>query len=166
MVQNSTLAKQPLRYKYPKITAIDRPPGALRARDTLVRGTPHVKSMHLGDLLKWRPREVAAVYDVDRDDPRASEVQAQIEVQITEVTRSARVLVTTNAPYPEHDEVGALVRRWKYFRHCDVESVNTEELPYDFNAASSRRLPPQTATPGRTEGESSSCNLCIFLSRN
>ena len=156
VVQINTLSKQPLRYKYLKIKAIYRPAGSHRARDTLIRGTPYVKSMHLGGLLKWRPREVAAVYDVDRDDPRAVEVQAQIEVQITEVTGSTRALVTTNAPYPEHSEVGVLVCRWKYFRHWPTgkrrEAACTSIHP-DYEAAMVCITPEEADAPFRVSRE-------------
>lgn len=156
VVQINTLSKQPLRYKYLKIKAIYRPAGSHRARDTLICGTPYVKSMHLGGLLKWRPREVAAVYDVDRDDPRAVEVQAQIEVQITEVTSSTRALVTTNAPYPEHSEVGVLVCRWKYFRHWPTgkrrEAACTSIHP-DYEAAMVCITPEEADAPFRVSRE-------------
>lgn len=156
VVQVNPLAKHPLRYKYLKITAIYRPTGAHRARDTLIRGTPYVRSMHLGGLLKWRPREVAAVYDVDRDDPRAPEVQAQFEVQITEVTGSTRVLVTTNAPYPEHNEVGGLVCRWRYVRHWPSgkrREAGCTSIHPDYEAAMVYMSPEEADAPFRVSRE-------------
>lgn len=156
VVQINPLAKHPLRYKYLKITAIYRPTGSHRVRDTLVRGTPYVKSMHLGGLLKWRPREVAAVYDVDRDDPRDPEVQAQIEVQVTEITGSTKVLVTTNTPYPEHNEVSILVCRWKYVRYWPNgkrREAGCTSIHPDYEASMVYITPEEADTPFRVSRE-------------
>ncbi|CAI4211093.1 unnamed protein product [Parascedosporium putredinis] len=115
VVQINFQPSHPLRYRYLKIKCIYQPKDS-QPGQTIVRGVPYIKSRHMGGLLKWRRREVAAVYDVDRDDPRDPDVQALIEVPVSEVTATRR-LITTNAPYPDHSESGVLVCRWTYFRH-------------------------------------------------
>lgn len=137
VVQISPNPKHPLRYRYLKITDIYKLHGSTRSSDTMVRGLPYIKSMHLGGLLKWRPREVAVVYDVDNDDPREPQIQACIEVRISDIV-ATQTLVTTNAPYPEHNEEGILVCRWKHVRYWPTskfrEAGHTSIHP-DYEAA-------------------------------
>ena len=137
LVQINFLPHHPLRYRFLQITDIYRPLGSQRMRETMVRGIPYIKSMHLGGLLKWRPREIVAVYDVDRDDPRNAEVQALIEVRVSDIV-SLQTLVITNAPYPEHSEEGVLVCRWKHIRYWPTgkfrEAARTT-IHQDYEAA-------------------------------
>lgn len=155
IVQINFIPKHPLRYRYLRITDIYRPHGSARVNETMVRGLPYIKSMHLGGLLKWRPREVAAVYDVDRDDPREPAVQASIEVPISDIV-AVQTLVTTNAPYPQHNEEGILVCRWKYVRHWPTgkfrEAARTTMHP-DYEAAMISITPEEADEPFRVSRE-------------
>lgn len=155
VVQINFNPKHPLRYRYLRITHIYKPHGSTRASESIVRGLPYIKSMHLGGLLKWRPREVAAVYDVDRDDPRDPEVQACIEVQISDIV-AKQTLVTTNAPYPEHNEEGILVCRWKHIRCWPTgkfrEAARTSIHP-DYEAAMVSVTPEEADEPFRVSPE-------------
>lgn len=155
VVQMNPNPKYPLRYRYLKIADIYKPHGSSRPSETMIRGLPYIKSMHLGGLLKWRPREVTAVYDVDRDDPRDPEIQACIEVRISDVV-AIRTLVTTNAAYPEHNEEGILVCRWKHVRCWPTgkfrEAGRTSIHP-DYEAAMVSVTPDEADEPFRVSRE-------------
>jgi len=150
VVQINMQPNHPLRFRYLKIKAIyqtkDSQPG-----QTIIRGIPYIKSRHMGGLLKWRRREVAAVYDVDRDDPRDAEIQALVEVPVSEVT-ATRTLITTNAPYPEHNESGILVCRWKYYRWWPTgkfREAARKSMHLDYEAAMINVLPHEADEPYR-----------------
>ncbi|SPO00061.1 uncharacterized protein DNG_02913 [Cephalotrichum gorgonifer] len=155
VVQINSLPQHPLRYTYLRIKEIYQPTQQA-GQLVKIRGLPYIKSVHLGGLLKWHRREVVAVYDIDRDDDRGPEVQALVEVQISDVL-AIRTLVTTNTPYPEHSEDGVIVCRWKHLRYWPSakfrESSRTTVHP-GYEAAIVSITPEEADGPFRIDGES------------
>ncbi|KAI1126158.1 S-adenosyl-L-methionine-dependent methyltransferase, partial [Nemania abortiva] len=95
----------------------------------MVRGIRLTRHRHMRGLLPRMKNEICALYDIDRQDNRPEQIQAAVEVPITEIIRT-RAFSRTNDAFPSHrfnrwqwgtvEEIenrGTLVQRWKYYRH-------------------------------------------------
>jgi DNA (cytosine-5)-methyltransferase 1 len=76
----------------------------------LIRGLPYTRNRNLRGALEAKINEVSQVLEVDSDDKRPAEEQAQVEVSPPQILRE-RVLNKTNFEYP-HKRYGGDDEKW------------------------------------------------------
>ncbi|KAL0937564.1 rip defective [Colletotrichum truncatum] len=130
----------------------------LHTRHVKVCGTPFYRSRALMGKLPRKLNEIYALYELEEDDSRPPEQQAQIEVSLTDLLKP-RTLHLTNAPYPKHryersiftslkaiQEDGPLVCRWRYIlyyrgskekllrkpHHWTLERINANDVRHAY----------------------------------
>ncbi|KAI0444537.1 S-adenosyl-L-methionine-dependent methyltransferase [Xylaria telfairii] len=99
------------------------------SQSPILRGIKLTRHRHLRGLLPRFKNEVCALYDIDKEDQRLEDIQAAVEIPVTEVIRT-RALSRTNNAFPSHrfnrsdwktvDDIenkAGLVQRWKFYRH-------------------------------------------------
>ncbi|KAI1154410.1 S-adenosyl-L-methionine-dependent methyltransferase [Nemania diffusa] len=100
-----------------------------RSNNVIIRGIRLTRHRYMRGLLPRMKNEICALYDIDREDTRHEDIQAAVEVPVTEVIRS-RAFSRTNDAFPAHrfnrgqwttvediENKGTLVQRWKCYRH-------------------------------------------------
>ncbi|KAJ8131979.1 hypothetical protein O1611_g1648 [Lasiodiplodia mahajangana] len=108
----------------------------------MIRGIRLTRHRYLRGLLPRMKNEICALYDIDRDDNRPEQIQASVEVPVTEVIRT-RAFSRTNDAFPSHrfnrwqwesvkeiEDKGTLVQRWKYYRYWPSSAAMTTKRSY------------------------------------
>lgn len=98
------------------------------ARCIFLRGTRLTRQRNLRGMLPRSLNEICAFYDLVEEDVRPDDIQATVDIPISDVIRT-RAFCRTNDAFPSHrfdssqwdttakiEEEGILVQRWKYHR--------------------------------------------------
>ncbi|KAI0458074.1 S-adenosyl-L-methionine-dependent methyltransferase [Xylaria acuta] len=113
-----------------------------QSHNVVLQGVRLTRQRHMRGLLPRLKNEVCALYDIDKEDQRSEDLQAAVEISITEVIRT-RALSRTNNAFPAHrfnrsqwetiDDVenkAVLVQRWKHYRYWPTTEARATKKSY------------------------------------
>lgn len=112
------------------------------SQSPILRGIKLTRHRHLRGLLPRFKNEVCALYDINQEDQRPENIQAAVEIPVTEVIRT-RALLRTNDAFPSHrfnrsqwetvDDIenkAVLVQRWKHHRYWPTTEAMASKKSY------------------------------------
>lgn len=114
-----------------------------RSENIIVRGIRLARQRYMRGLLPRMKNEVCALYDIDKSDNRAEDVQGSVEISVMEVI-CTRAFSRTNDEFPSHrfnrqqwktvkeiEDKGNLVQRWKFCRYWPTLSEMATKKSYN-----------------------------------
>ncbi|KAI0968800.1 S-adenosyl-L-methionine-dependent methyltransferase [Xylaria arbuscula] len=145
LIQKGTVVEVPPKpedqycWQFLRVSEIYRDSGS---RNITLRGIRFMRNRNLRGMLPRLKNEVCALYDINKDDKRPEEVQAAVEIAVSEVIRT-RAIFATNAAFPKYrfkrgqwesteqvDNRANLVQRWKYYCYWPTRNAMINKRSY------------------------------------